>query len=120
MVPLVAVGVVRVEYELLVPVAVVVRNTSLSFRHAPAHGVPFVHRIADGSVRAFYDDLTGVVQIDVFILRDETVKVFQALAIFQHRRYAPVARGQTVISAHSFSSLADRTPPCKRYDAARS
>ena len=61
---------------MLVAVMIVVGNALSAFDDPPAHCVPFFHRIADGSIGALCNDLTGVVQVDVLILRDETVKVF--------------------------------------------
>ena len=76
LIPPVPVCIVCVENELLVAIVIVVGDALSAFDDAPAHCVPFFHRVADGSIGALCNDLTGVVQVDVLVLRDETVKVF--------------------------------------------
>ena len=75
-IPPVPVCIVRVEHELLIAVMVVIGDALSAFDDAPAHCVPFFQRVADGGIGTLCNDLTGVVQVDVLILRDETVKVF--------------------------------------------
>ena len=76
MIPPVPVCIVRVEHELLVAVVIVIGDALSAFDDPPAHCVPFFQRVADGGVWALYNDLTGVVQVDVLVLRNEAVKVF--------------------------------------------
>ena len=71
----VAVSIVRIEYELLIAVMVVVGNALSALDDAPAHCVPFFERIADGRIQPLRYDLAGVMQIDVRILRDKPVKI---------------------------------------------
>ena len=86
LIPPVSVCIVRVEYELLIAVMIVVDNALSAFYDPPAHCVPFFERVADGRVRALYYDLAGIVQIDVLVLRDKPVKVFKLFASFEHCR----------------------------------
>ena len=55
---------------------IVVGNALSAFDDPPAHCIPFFKRVADGGVRSLYNDLAGVVQIDVLVLRNKPVKVF--------------------------------------------
>ena len=71
----VSVCIVRVEYELLIAVMVIIGNALSAPDDAPAHCIPFFERIADGRVRPLRHDLAGVMQIDVRILRDKPVKI---------------------------------------------
>ena len=76
LIPPVPVCIVRIEHELLVAVMIVVGDALSAFDDPPAHCVPLFQRIADGGIGALCNDLTGVVQVDVLVLRDEAVKVF--------------------------------------------
>ena len=76
LIPSVPVCIVRVEHELLVAVVIVIGDALSAFDDPPAHCVPLFQRVADGGIGALYNDLTGIVQIDVLVLRDETIKVF--------------------------------------------
>ena len=100
---IVAVCIVRVEYELLVSVMVVVGDALSAPYNAPAHCVPFFKRVADGCVRALYNDLTGIVQIDVLVLRDKPVKVLQLCPVRKQRRDFCIAFRNSAFS-HSRAS----------------
>ena len=76
LIPPVPVCIVRVEHELLVAIMVVVGNALSALDDPPAHCIPFFECVADGSIGSLYNDLTGVVQVDVLILRNEAIEIF--------------------------------------------
>ena len=76
LIPPVPVCIVRIENELLVAAVIVIGDALSALDDPPAHRVPLFQRVADGGIGALCNDLTGIVQVDVLVLRDKTVEVF--------------------------------------------
>ena len=104
-VTILAVRIGNVEYEVFVTVAVVIRNTLSAFRNPPALCVPLFKGKAYARVRSLDYDLTGVVQCDMRIVRNETIKRFQPFSVRHHRLYRSISVGVSSDVAQFFFHL---------------
>ena len=84
-VTILAVRVCNVEYEVFVTVVVVIRNAFSALCNSSPLRVPLFKRKAYARVRSLDNDLTGVVQCDMRIVRNETIKRFQLFSVHHHR-----------------------------------
>ena len=76
-----------------------------SFRNTPPLRVPLFKGKAYARARSCDYDLTGVVQRNVRIVYDKTIKTFQFLSVRHHRLYRPVSVRVSYNLAHFFFHL---------------